>query len=331
MQMEAQVIQAFGGPEVFQTLEILRPEPKAGQVLIRVAASSVNPADLGIRSGALQTIAPAFPAILHGDVAGIVDAVGEGVTAFRPGEAVYACAGGVVGSPGALGDYMLADAALVAKKPASLSMVEAGVLPLVSITAWEALVERAQVAPGEKVLIHGGTGGVGHIAIQLAKWLGATVYTTVSSPSKVAIARGLGADVTIDYRTQAVDDYVAEHTGGTGFDVVLDTVGGTNIDASFRAARLNGRVVSLNTFSSHDLSLMHLKGLSLHVVFMLIPLLHGIGRARHGQILAQIGELVDKGLVRPRLDPTSFPFAEVGRAHAYAADRRSVGKIALVR
>ncbi len=328
--MKAFVIPRFGGFDVFEETEMPTPVPGPGQVLIQVEASSVNPVDYGIRSGALAMIAPPFPAILHGDVAGTVAAVGEGVTAVRPGDAVYACAGGLAGSSGALADFMLADSALVARRPVNLSPAEAGVLPLVAITAWEALVERARVLPGERVLIYGGTGGVGHVAVQVAKYLGATVYTTVSSPDKAVWARKLGADVVIPYREQSVEEYVAEHTGGAGFDVVLDTVGGANLPRALSAARLYGRVVTLNALSSQDLTTAHLKGLSLHVVFMLIPLLHGVRRASHGEILSAITALVEQGAVRPLLDPRTFSFAEAGEAHRYAEEGQHLGKISLV-
>lgn len=179
-----------------------RPEVRAGYVLIRVAASSVNPHDCNVRKGAApSTIVPAFPAILHGDVAGIIEDVGEGVTAFHRGDEVYACAGGVKGTSGVLADYMLADADLVALKPKSLSMVQAAALPLAALTTWEGLVDRAQVHAGQTVLVHGATGGVGHLAIQLAKARGAHVFATASTAEKARIARALGVDAAIEYRT----------------------------------------------------------------------------------------------------------------------------------
>ncbi|MBO0791654.1 MAG: alcohol dehydrogenase catalytic domain-containing protein, partial [Ktedonobacteraceae bacterium] len=152
-QMQAIVINEFGGPNVFQAMQVPRPEVRAGHVLIRVVASSVNPHDYNVRKGfAPPDIAPAFPAILHGDVAGIIEEVGEGVTAFHLGDEVYACAGGVRGTSGALAEYMLADADLVALKPQSLSMAQAAALPLATLTAWEGLVDRAQIQTGQMVL-----------------------------------------------------------------------------------------------------------------------------------------------------------------------------------
>ena len=193
-------------------------------------------------------------------MAGVVEEIGTGVTSLKPGDEVYACAGGIKGLGGALAEYMVADAELVAPKPKNLSMTEAGALPLVTITAWNAIVDRAKVRPGQKVLVHGGTGGVGHIGVQLAKQAGAEVYATVSTDRKAAVAKELGADHVILYRDASVSDYVEEHTGGKGFDVVFDTVGGDTMDRSFEAAAANGVVLTIAARSTHDLSLLHGKG-----------------------------------------------------------------------
>ena len=327
--MKVQAIAQFGDPSVFQTIDLPQPQVIPGHVLIRVAATSVNPVDFKLRQGAMPSIAPAFPAVLHGDVAGVIEAVGEGVTAFKPGDEVYGCAGGFKGMGGALAEFMLADADLVALKPQSLTMKEAAALPLVAITAWESLINRAKVQPGQTVLVHAATGGVGHIGVQIAKWAGAKVFTTASNQQKLAIARNLGADVAINYQQQTPEDYVAEHTAGKGFDVVFDTVGKNNLDRSFLAAALNGTVVSISTRSSHDLSPLHAKGLTLHVVYMLIPLLHGKGRAQYGKILFNIAKLVDRGVIRPLLDPKSFRFSEVAAAHRHAQSGQAIGKVTL--
>ena len=327
--MRAQAITQFGETSVFQPTDLPCPDVAPGHVLIRVAASSVNPVDCKIRKGAAARIAPAFPAVLHGDVAGVIEKVGEGVTTLKPGDEVYACAGGVKGLGGALAEFMVADAALVALKPKSLAMLEAAALPLVAITAWEGLIDRAKVRVGQKVLVHAATGGVGHIGIQLAKWAGATVFATSSSDKKLAIAKELGADVAINYREKTVKEYVADYTDGKGFDVVFDTVGGDNLNKSFQAAALNGTVVSISTSSTYDLTPLHSKGLSLHVVFMLIPMLYGIGRAAHGEILTKLAQLVDEGKVRPLLDPQSFTFSEVEAAHRHAESGLAIGKVTL--
>lgn len=327
--MQAQIIAQFGSPAVFEMTDIPIPQVQPNHVLIRVMATSVNPVDYKIRQGAVPDIAPDFPAVLHGDVAGVVEAIGEDITTFKPGDEVYACVGGVKGLGGALAEYMLADADLVAHKPKSLTMAEAAALPLVSITAWEGLIDRANVQPGQRVLVYGATGGVGHIGVQLAKWAGATVYALVSSEEKRAIAHKLGADFTINYRQQPVEEFMAEHTDGQGFDVVFDTVGNDNLQNAFKAAKLNGTVVSIVSLSQQDLTLLHAKGLTLHLVYMLIPLLHGVGRSRHREILIQLAQLVDAQQVRPLLDSQVFKFSEVSAAHQRAESGQAIGKVVL--
>ena len=328
--MKAMVIRQFGAADVFAVAEQPRPKVRAGHVLIRVRSSSINPIDVKVRSGVVPAIAPAFPAILHGDVAGIVEAVGPGVDRFSPGDEVYACAGGFKNYGGALAEFMLADADFVAAKPATLDFAESAALPLVAITAWEALVDRGNIRPGEKVLVHAGAGGVGHIAIQIAKTCGAKVYTTVSSEEKGLLVGSLGADVAIRYKQKTVEEYVKEHTGGTGFDVVFDTVGGANLAASFQAVAAGGRVVCIAARGTHDLTTAHSKGLSLHTVFMLLPMLTGRGRAHHGKILRRVAGLVDDGRIRPFLDPEIFPFSRAADAHRKLESGKAVGKIALV-
>ncbi len=327
--MEAMIIRQFGDPAVFEKANVARPQVYPGQLLIKVAATSVNPVDCKIRQGKLVAIAPEFPAVLHGDVSGVVVEVGDQVEDFSVGDEVYACAGGVKGMGGALAEFILADADLVALKPRKLGFREAAALPLVSITAWTALYDKARVQRGEKVLIHGATGGVGHIGLQLAKAVGAQVYVTCATDSKAAIARDLGADHAINYRQMDVDTYVDKFTDGRGFDVVFDTVGGENIQKCFQAAALNARVVSVSTRSEQDLSLMHSKGLSLHVVFMLIPLLYRIGRNHHGAILNEITQLVDQSKLQPLIDEGQFKITDVAAAHQKLERGDAIGKIVL--
>ncbi len=174
MMMKAMIIKRFGGPEVFTAADIPKPEVKAGHVLVRIAATSINTVDTMIREmGNDLPIAPALPAVLGMDFAGTVEAVGEGVTDYVAGDEVYGCAGGLADLQGTLAEYMVADAKLLALKPKNLSMCEAAALPLVGITAYEGLT-RAGIAQGQSVLVHGGSGGVGHVAVQLAKYLGRT-------------------------------------------------------------------------------------------------------------------------------------------------------------
>ncbi|MFJ5748498.1 zinc-dependent alcohol dehydrogenase family protein [Peribacillus frigoritolerans] len=327
--MKAQIIQSFGDPSVFQLEEVSKPELKPGHVLIQVKASSVNPIDTKVRAGAVPAVSPEFPAVLHGDVAGLVSAVGEGVTEFKVGDEVFGCAGGFKGTGGALAEFMLADADLLAHKPKNLTMEEAAALPLVAITAWEALFNRAHLVPGQDILIHAATGGVGHIAIQLAKWQGATVYTTASSQEKLEIGTRLGADVTINYREESVHDYVQKHTDGKGFDVVFDTVGGENLDRSFEAAAVHGTVAAIAARSTHDLSPVHSKGLSLHVTFMLLKILNKDMHKQYGEILKKVAKVVEEGKLRPLVDPNMFTFDEVSKAHEYMESGKAIGKIVL--
>ena len=328
--MKAFVIHRYGGPDVFEEATLPDPQAGPGKVRIRVRASSVNPLEIKIRSGLVRS-GPEFPAILNGDVAGIIDQVGEGVTGFQLGDAVVGCAGGIRGYPGALADFMVADACLVTPAPQRLPLETCAALPLVFMTAWSALVDRAQIQPGEHVLIHAGAGGVGHVAVQVAKARGARVATTVSSNEKGAIARDLGADDVILYKEESVFDYVQRLTGGDGFPLVFDTVGGSNLDASFEAAAVSGRVCSINTRSTHDLSLLHAKNLTLHVIFRSVPLLYRMELEHQSWILRNMTEMVDKGTLRPLLAARQFTFAQIADAHRYLASGQAVGKILLTR
>ena len=326
--MKAIIMPEHGGPELFRVEEVPKPEIKPGHVLIQIAASSVNPVDFKIRQG-LIPIGPELPGILHGDMAGTVEDVGEDVEGFSPGDEVYGCIGGFKGLPGVLADYALGDARLLAKKPSNLSMKEAAALPLVTITAWNALMDRAKVREGQKVLVHAAAGGVGHVGLQLAKAAGAEVHVTASSAEKLALGKSLGADAGINYRESSVEDYVSEHTGGEGYDVVFDTVGTTRLDDSFQAAKIGGTVVSIATRSTHDLTNVHVRGLTLHVVFMLLPLARNIGRERHGAILRETTQLAEAGKLRPHLHDEVFSFERVGDAHALLESGGVLGKIAL--
>lgn len=327
--MKGQIIKQFGDPSVFELTDLPKPSLKPGHVLIKVCASSVNQIDCKIRSGAVAAIAPDFPAILHGDVAGIVEAVAPDVNQFKIGDEVYGCAGGLKGTAGALADYMLADANLIAKKPASLSMLESAALPLVSITAWEALFTKARLTDKHTVLIHGGVGGVGHIAVQLAAWCGANVSTTVLKEGDFSIASAFGASQVVNAKEENVEAYVSRLTKNQGFDVVFDTVGGPNLDKSLMAASLNGAVVTTAARSTHDLSPMHNKALSLHVVFMLLPILTHQGRNAHGAILANIAKLVDEGKLKPLIDSHHFTLDTVSDAHAFLESGKAQGKVVL--
>jgi NADPH2:quinone reductase len=322
-------LREFGAADRFERAEAPVPELKPGHVLIRVAATSVNPADVKIRDGRSAANAPPQPMVLHMDVAGIVAAVADDVTAFAPGDAVYGCAGGLRGIPGALADYMLADARLLAPKPETLTLREAAALPLVVLTAWEGLRWKTRVRRGDRVLVHGATGGVGHLALQLAKLDGAELTATASSADKLRIARELGADHVVNYREETTGGYVARLTGGKGFDIVVDTAGGEALARSLEAARPNGIVVSIMTRGTFDLTPMLTRGLSLHAVFMLLPMLTGEGRERHGAMLREVAELVDAGRLRPLLDDSTFTFDQVADAHRRVEGGGHVGKVVL--
>lgn len=327
--MKAQVIKEFGDADIFQLTEIAKPNVSYGHVLIHVKATSVNPIDTKVRSGAVPAAAPSLPAVIHGDVAGVVVEVGEGVTDFKVGDEVFGCAGGFKGMGGALAEYMAADVRLLAHKPKNISMEEAAAIPLVAITAWEALFEKGKLTKGQDVLIHGATGGVGHIAVQLAKWAGAKVYTTASAEHKIKLAKQLGADAVINYKEQSVQAYVDKYTDGKGFALVFDTVGGQNLDRSFEAAALNGVVVAIAARSTHDLTPLHSKGLSLHVVFMLLKILNAEQRKDHGRILAEIAKVIEEGKLRPLVDKNVFTFDEAPLAHQYLESGKAIGKIIL--
>ncbi|WP_306591270.1 zinc-dependent alcohol dehydrogenase family protein [Geothrix sp. 21YS21S-4] len=321
--MRAQVLTEFGGPERLELRDVPRPEVRPGTVLVRIAAAAVNQVDLKIREG--LPIGPALPAILGADLAGTVEAVGDGVTDLRPGDEVYGCAGGVRGHGGTLAEWIVADARLVAPKPQSLSMRDAAALPLVAITAWEAL-ERAQVSARDHVLVHGGAGGVGHVGVQLAKARGARVAATVGAED-ADVVRELGADEAVLFREEAVADYVGRLTQGRGFDVVFDTIGGPNLAPSFAAAASGGRVATTNARTTADLSPLHAKALSLHVVFMLLPMLEGPGREAHGRILREVAALVDAGRLRPLVDPARFTLETAPDAHRHLASGAARGKV----
>ncbi|QFT85422.1 Zinc-type alcohol dehydrogenase-like protein [Halomonas sp. THAF12] len=324
--MKAMLIHEFGGPEVFEPAELPTPQAAPGQVLVRVAATSVNTVDTMIRQmGPELPLSPATPALLGMDFAGTVEAVGEGVGGFTVGDEVYGCAGGLADLPGALAEYMAADARLIAHKPATLSMAEAAALPLVGITAYEGLM-RAGIGQGKTVLVHGGAGGVGHVAVQLARHFGGRVSATVGRDEHHALVESLGAR-SIDYRAQPVADYVAGHTGGAGFDIVFDSVGGANLANSFEAAALNGQVATTVSMLELDLNAAHFKGLSLHVVFMLIPMLHDHQRETHGRILGELAAIVDAGGLKPLLDSPRYPLDRVGEAHARLASGQATGKV----
>ncbi len=324
--MKAMVLNTYGPDAPFELVEMPDPVATPGHVVVKVTATSVNTVDTMIRSmGADLPLSPKLPAVLGMDFAGTVVAVGEGVTEFAMGDEVYGCAGGLLDLSGALAEYINADVRLIAHKPKTLSMREAAALPLVGITAYEGLT-RAGVGEGQTVLVHGGAGGVGHVAVQIARHLGAKVSATGRGTDQMALIEGLGARP-LDFTMQKVGDYVAEHTNGVGFDVVFDSVGGPNMTNSFEAAKLNGHVASTVAMVEIDLTPVHFKGLSLHVVFMLIPMMHDVGRQTHGDTLRILADLADDGALKPIVDEHKFGWSDVGAAYAHLTNGSAVGKV----
>jgi NADPH:quinone reductase-like Zn-dependent oxidoreductase len=233
--------------------------------------------------------------------------------------------GGVGGLQGSLAEFGAVDADLLAPKPANLGMREAAALPLIFITAWEGLVDRASVHDGQKVLVHGGAGGVGHVAVQIARAFGAEVFSTGSAASQAYI-RQLGA-AAIDYRAMSVENYVAKYTDGRGFDIVYDTVGGATLDASFDAVARFGHVVSALGWGTHALAPLSFRAASYSGVFTLLPMLTGEGRAHHGDILREATGLVEAGRLSPRVDPRHFTLATVGEAYRALEAGAAAGKL----
>jgi NADPH2:quinone reductase len=320
--MQAAVLEQHEAP--FRLSSVARPVPGPGQALVRIAASAVNPLDIKIRAGAAAHARHPLPAILGLDLAGVVESVGPGVTAFKRGDEVYGLTGGVGGLQGSLAEFAAVDADLLAPKPGNLAMREAAALPLVFITAWEGLVDRAAVQAHQKVLVQG-AGGVGHTVIQLARAFGAEVFAADSAAKQTFIEQ-LGATA-IDYRQRTVEEYVDDHTAGAGFDIVYDTVGGGALDASFNAVRRFGHVVSSLGWGTHALAPLSFRAATYSGVFTLLPMLTGQGRAHHGEILREATRLAEAGNLMPRVDPRRFDLESVAEAYRALEQRDAVGKI----
>ncbi len=323
--MKALILENHNAP--FRLAEIARPKPGAGEVLVRIKASGVNPLDTKIRAGAAEHARQPLPAILGIDLAGIVEEIGEGVSGFRPGDEVYGMTGGVGGVQGSLAEFAAVDARLLAIKPANLTMREAAALPLVFITAWEGLVDRAAVKSGQTVLVLGGAGGVGHVAVQIAKAFGADVYAA-DGAAKADYIRSLGA-TPIDHAAESVEDYVAKYTGGKGFDIVYDTVGGVGLDAAFKAVKRFGHVVTSLGWGTHALAPLSFKAATYSGVFTLLPLLTGEGREHHGEIMQEATRLAEAGKLAPRLDARRFTLGETAEAHRLIEERQAKGKLVI--
>ncbi|NBB11224.1 zinc-dependent alcohol dehydrogenase family protein [Pseudomonas sp. SLFW] len=316
--MKAMVLNAFGGPDSFQLCDVPTPVPNAGQVLVRVHATSINPLDYQVRRGDYADLVPR-PAITGHDVSGVVEAVGPGVTAFAPGDEVWYTPQ-IFDGPGSYAEYHVAAESIIGKKPASLSHLEAASLSLVGGTAWEALVVRAALRVGESILIHGGAGGVGHVAIQLAKAVGAKVFTTVRE-TNAEFARSVGADVVIDYEREDYVDAILRETEGRGVDVVFDTIGGNTLSRSPDVLAQLGRVVSIVDISQPQNVIQAWgKNASYHFVFT---------RQNRGK-LDELSALVERGQLRPHVGAV-YSLADISLAHARLETPNNgvLGKIAI--
>jgi NADPH:quinone reductase-like Zn-dependent oxidoreductase len=324
--MKALVLEQFNTP--YKLINIDEPVPVSGQVLVKIHASGVNPLDLKICAGQAAHAQPKLPAILGVDMAGEVVSVGPGVTNFKPGDEVYGMTGGIAGIPGSLAQYAAVDAALIALKPQNLSMKQAAAVPLIFITAWEALNDRAKIQPGMNVLIHGGAGGVGHIAIQIALAKGATVFAT-GKPAHMQEIENYGA-IPIDYTSTPLEKYVDIHTAGEGFDIILDTIGGNTLDDSFKAVKqYTGHVVSALGWGTHSLAPLSFHGATYSGVFTLYPLISGKKRQLHGEIMKIATGLIEQGLVKPKVDYKSYTLETTHDAYESIRNKTANGKVVI--
>ncbi|WP_293878399.1 MULTISPECIES: NADP-dependent oxidoreductase [unclassified Sphingomonas] len=328
--MKAFLLESYGKGRALIPTEIPDPVPAAGEVLVDIHATAINQLDGKIRDGAFKPILPYKPPVILGhDLAGVVVATGAGAHRFKVGDAVYARPRD--GHIGTFAERIAVAEADLAPSPATLSMAEAASVPLVGLTAWQVLVERAGLKPGQKVLIHAGSGGVGTVAIQLAKHLGATVATT-ASVTNADLVRSLGADVVIDYRTQDFSTLLS------GYDVVLNSLDGKTLERSLKVLKPGGKLISIS--GPPDPAFARAQGLNPVLRLVMRLLSAGIRRkakragvdysflfmhADGGQ-LAQLGALIDDGTIRPVVD-RSYAFDALNDAVAYVDGGRAKGKV----
>ncbi|MDH0863372.1 zinc-dependent alcohol dehydrogenase family protein [Mitsuaria sp. GD03876] len=301
--MKAIVLTAFGGVDNLQLQDIPVPDVAPGELLVRVHATSINPLDYQIRRGDYPAYVP-LPAVIGHDVSGVVERVGAGVHDFRPGDEVFYTPKIFGPKGGSYAEFNVVPQELVTHKPRNLTHAEAASTTLVGGTAWEALVSRARLQPAETVLIHGGAGGVGSMAIQLAKSMGARVLTTCRS-AQADFVRSLGADEAIDYEAGDYVEQVAELTGAGGVNIVLDTIGGQTLERSPQVLADAGRVVSIVDIATPQ-NLMAAWGVNAEYHFVFT-------RQNRGKLLA-LKALLERGRIRPVIGAT-FPLAEIGAAH----------------
>jgi len=305
--MKAVVIHQYGGPEVLKYEDVPRPEPQADQIVVRVIAAGVNPVDGMIRSGMFANEKRAFPIILGGDIAGVVEKVGSRITKFKVGDPVFAYVS--LGNSGGYAQYALVTEREAAPKPKSLTYVEAAAVPIVALTAWQALVDTAKLSARQTVLIHGGSGGVGSFAIQIAKARGAKVIATASTANQDFLKQ-LGADVPIDYTKQKFEDVAKD------VDVVLDSIGRDTLARSYGVVKKGGIIVSLVARPNQAKLDKHgIRGTALSV-------------EPNSEELAEIGKLIDDKKIKVIVSQT-FPLSEAMKAQEQVATGHTRGKIVL--
>ena len=306
--MKAIVIHEYGGPEVLKYEDVPRPEPKEDQLLVRVIAAGVNPVDGLIRSGMFSKYETAvFPMILGADIAGVVEKAGNKITKFKAGDPVFAYAS--LKSGGGYAEYALTTEREAAPKPKSLTYVNAAAVPVVALTAWQSLIDTAKLSAGQAMLIHGGSGGVGTFAIQIAKAHGAKVIATASTANQ-DLLKQLGADVTIDYTKQKFEDVAKD------VDVVLDSVGNDTLARSYGVVKKGGFIVSLVARPERaELDKRGIRGAALNV-------------EPNSDELAEIGKLVDEGKIKVTVSQT-FPLSEAVKAQEQVATGHTRGKVVL--
>ncbi len=329
--MKVIVMMTPGGPEVLKFQDL--PDPVLSQdtdILVRVKAAGINPVDTKMR--AKPTVYPApLPPVLGCDGAGVIEAVGKAVTGFKPGDEVYYCQAPHHDRLGSYAQYALVDHRLVAKKPKRLSFAQAAAAPLVLITAWEALHDRVDIKSWHKLLVHAGAGGVGHVAIQLARIAGAEVCATVGSADKAEFARSFGANRTVNYKEENFVPAVLDWTGGKGVDIAFDTIGGKTLADTFSAVRYYGDVVTLLAPGPElDWNVPRARNQRVSFELMLVPVFFGLGEAmtHQGEILRRAAELFEAGELRVHVDKT-FPLERAAEAHALVASGKTMGKVVL--
>jgi NADPH2:quinone reductase len=324
--VRAILLREHGGPEVLQSAELPEPELRDTDILVKVHASSVNPVDTKVRSR--KGAAREYPIVLGYDVSGTVVRCGSRATCWKPGDEVIAAPN--LFRNGANAEYVAIDERSAAPKPKSVDHEHAEALPLVCQTAWEALHLRARIHPGQTVLIHAGAGGVGHVAVQLARLHGCRVLTTAGRAESIAFCRDvLRADEVIDYSKTNVVEHVKAITAGKGLPVVFDTVGGDVFQQSLDCLAFNGQLVTILGSNTGDRGQTLLyRNVSIHYEFMGVPTWQEIEPERPGQILTGISRLVDAGLLRPHVSHR-FPLERVADGHRQVETGRTIGKVAI--